>query len=208
MDRLQKENWLPAAGGLAVSTIEVGSGDSPTRPLPSALVPWLKSGDGEEGELDEVRLVWKGTPELKYPLNQVPDNRGYAIEIHRADNYVYPTAKTIGKVPTICNCKEDQAFEWDEEEVVPAFPASTGIFTECEACSRVFEVNKGSAVITSPFGGAKEEVRGGAAYRFALVARCDGWVAEPSLRFNTELVQILESEFGRAFYEVGALVSV
>ena len=217
VERLQKEKFLPASGGVAISTIENSFDEDEDEekekarrePLPVALVPWLKSGDGEEGERDEVRLVWPIAPSagLKYPLNQAPaEAAGWALEVHRADSYVYPAAENIGAVPTLCNCKEDQAFEWDEEEVVPAFESSTGIFAECEACSRTFEPNKGTAMIGSPFGGAKEEVRGGAAYRFALVAVCDAWVADPSLRFSPELVQILESEFGRTFYEVGALI--
>ena len=217
VERLQKEKFLPTSGGVAISTIESEQHEDKDvekarrQPLPAALVAWLKSGDGEEGERDEVRLVWPvadaAAAGLRYPLNQAPAGAaGYALEVHRADSYVYPSAENIGKVPTLCNCKEDQAFEWDEDEVVAAFDSSTGIFAECEACSRTFEPNKGTAMIGDPFGGPKEEVRGGAAYRFALVAVCDAWTPDSSLRFAPELVQILESEFGRTFYEVGALI--
>ncbi len=110
-------------------------------------------------------------------------------------------------MPTICNCKEDLSFEWDEEELVPTFAKATGIFAECEECSRTFEPSKGSALITNPFDASRsEEVRGGAAYRFALVVDCgESFVKDAQLAFVPDLVALLESEFGRSFYEFGAL---
>lgn len=141
----------------------------------------------------------------KYPLTRAPDAPAYALEIHRAPDYVYPVSDTIEPLDTACPCGDDLAFEWDDEEVVPAFRASTGIYAECEACSRTYDPSKRSAKITNPFDGKSEDVRGGAAYRFALKVDCGkSFVADPQLAFAPDLVALVEDEFGRAFYEVGS----
>jgi len=81
------------------------------------------------------------------------------------------------------------------------------IFAESDECSRTFEPSKGSATIANPFDGSKDDVPGGAAYRFALEAVCKDFVADPALAFGPELVAIVEKELGRAFYEVACLRS-
>ncbi|HSO38989.1 MAG TPA: hypothetical protein VLT33_40950 [Labilithrix sp.] len=214
VERLKKEKWIPEAGGHAVTTIDNTFGSdlaakraASTEPQPAPLTAeWLDDEDREE-----LRLVWPASGEagspVKYPLSQRPEGKAsYSLEVHRAAEYVYPTARTIGMVPTVCNCKEDLSFEWDEEELVPAFGNATGIFAECEECSRTFEPSKGSAIITNPFDRSTEEVRGGAAYRFALVVECgECFVEDAKLAFAPDLVALVENEFGRSFYEVGAL---
>jgi hypothetical protein len=214
VERLKKEQWVAESGGRAVKTVENAFGNdvaakraASTESQPAALTAdWLEAGDREE-----LRLVWpceaaESSP-LKYPLSRRPDGLvSYSLEVHRADEYVYPTAKTIARVPTTCNCKEDLSFEWDEEELVPTFGTATGIFAECEECSRTFDPSKGSAIITNPFDRSTEEVRGGAAYRFALVVDCGScFVEDPKLAFAPDLVALVESEFGRTFYEFGAV---
>ena len=235
VERLRKEGWLidpsspdlsklrfegargpraKATGAYGVKTVEntfgadvAGTLAASTDPLPAVLTAeWL-----EHPSREELRLVWPvaGDPPLplKYPLSRAPEGAlSYTLEIHRADEYVYPSAEAIGPVPTTCRCGEDQGFEWDDEELVPAFGASTGIFAECEECSRTFEPSKGTATLTNPFDGAVTEVFGGAAYRFALKVDCGRcFVADPKLAFAPELVALVENEFGRAFHEVGAL---
>jgi len=214
VERLQKEGWIPERGGLAVTTIENTFGNDPapkraasTKPQPVPITADFLDDDSRE----ELRLVWPaggpGSP-AKYPLSGKPEGTAtYTIEVHRAAEYVYPTAPTIGAVPTLCNCKEDLSFEWDEEELVPAFANATGIFAECEACSRTFDPSKGSAIIANPFDmSLSEEVRGGAAYRFALVVDCgEHFVRDAKLAFAPELTALVAKEFGRELYEVGAL---
>ena len=235
VERLRKEGWIidpkspdlaklrfegareqlaKATGGYGVRTIEnTFGGDAAaalaasTDPLPAALTAeWI-----EHPSREELRLVWPvhGDAPLpvKYPLSRTPDGPiGYTLEIHRADEYVVPVAEAIGAVPATCRCGEDQGFEWDDEELVPAFGASTGIFAECEECSRTFEPSKGTATLTNPFDGTESEVFGGAAYRFALKVDCGKcFVADAKLAFAPELVALVENEFGRAFHEVGAL---
>jgi hypothetical protein len=233
VERLRKEKWLveptpselaklrfegkreslaKATGGYAVKTVENRFGKdlaakiaATTEPLPATLTSdWL-----EDSTREELRLVWPVAGEsplpLQYPLSITPPGAlRYSLEVHRNDEYVYPTADAIGPVPTTCRCGEDQAFEWDDEELVPTFGASTGIFAECEECSRTFEPSKGSAVITNPFDGSEAELPGGAAYRFALKVDCGTcFVEDPKLAFNPLLVALVENEFGRQFYEVG-----
>lgn len=214
VERLKKEKWIPEVGGHAVKTVDNTFGDdlaakraASRESLPAPLTAaWL-----EEGDREELRLVWPfegdDSSPVKYPLSRRPEGRvSYSLEVHRADEYVYPSAPTIARVPTTCNCKEDLSFEWDEEELVPAFGTATGIFAECEECSRTFDPSKGSAIITNPFDKSTEEVRGGAAYRFALVVDCgECFVGDPKLAFAPDLVALVESEFGRTFYEFGAL---
>ena len=214
VERLRKEKWIAEAGGHAVKTVDNTFGNDAAakraagrEPLPAALTAsWLEGGDREE-----LRLVWPfegdDSSPVKYPLSRRPEGRvSYTLEVHRADEYVYPSATTLARVPTICNCKEDLSFEWDDEELVPAFGSATGIFAECEECSRTFEPSKGSAILTNPFDGSTEEVRGGAAYRFALVVDCgECFVRDPKLAFAPDLVALVENEFGRELYQFGAL---
>ena len=233
VERLRKEKWLiepipselaklrfegkreslaKTTGGYAIKTVENRFGTdvaakiaATTEPLPATLTAdWL-----EDATREELRLVWPVAGEaplpLLYPLSMAPNGAArYTLEVHRADEYVYPTADAIGPVPTTCRCGEDQAFEWDDGELVPTFGASSGIFAECEECSRTFEPSKGNAVITNPFDGTTADVPGGAAYRFALKVDCGtSFVTDPKLAFNPLLVALVENEFGRQFYEVG-----
>jgi hypothetical protein len=197
--RLRKEGWIQGRG-TGVHTVEVEARTKGTEPLPETLDrAWLDDPDREE-----IRLVWT---EAKYALSHRPDGSpACAIEIHRAPEYVVPSRKTIGKLAAKCRCGEDLSFAWDEEEVAPAFASSTGIFAECEACSRTFDPSKAAATITNPFDGSSEEVAGGAAYRFAVVveAAAGAYVRDAALAFAPELALLVESEFGRSFYEVGA----
>lgn len=210
----KREENARTTGGYAVRTVENSFGkDTAAKlvagivPLPSAItVEWL-----DDPEHEELRIVWPvagdGALPLKYPLSQTPDTSvSYALEVHRAPEYVYPVSETIDAVPTTCRCGEDLSFEWDDEELVPAFGASTGIYAECEDCSRTFDPSQGTATITNPFDGTREEVRGGAAYRFALKVDCGKCFAkDPLLAFAPDLVALVEAEFGRSFYEVGCV---
>ncbi len=200
-ERLEREGWITGRA-TAVRTVEVDSGAPATEPAPAKLDrEWLDHPDREE-----IRLVWAAEGDAaKYPLSRRPEGAArWKLELHRAPEYVYPTRNTIGKLPTKCRCSEDLSFEWDEEEVKPAFAASTGIFAECEECSRTFDPSKGTATIANAFDGTKEEVEGGAAYRFALVVETEAYPRDASLAFARELVALVENEFGRSFYEVGA----
>ena len=211
VEKLKKEGWLPAAGGHAIRTVENTFGDDAKarraagrEPLPAALTAdWLEDPDREE-----LRLVWPvAAGSTKYPLTRRPAGEApFALELHRSADYVYPLAPSIDALPTTCPCGEDLGFQWDEDEVVPAFLDSGGIFAECEACSRTFDPGKRSAAIADPFGGEGDQVMGGAAYRFALKVDCGAaYVADPSLGFARELVALVEGEFGRDFFEVAAL---
>lgn len=235
VDKLREEKWIAdpaspdfaklrfegpraarakATGGYAVKSIENTFGDdvvakatASTEPLPVSLTrEWLDDPDREE-----IRLVWPvagvAPSPLRYPLSHEPEgDASYAIEVHRAPEYVYPSAPTLAPIPTVCACGEDLAFEWDDEELVPAFERSTGIFAECEECSRTFDPTKGTAFLANPFDATKEEIRGGAAYRFALKVDCgDRFAREPKLTFARELVELVEKQFGRSFHELAAL---
>jgi hypothetical protein len=235
VERLRKEQWIadPKApeysklrfsgarlerasktGGYAVTTVDNDFGDdlgaklgASTEPLPLVITAeWLDDSDREE-----LRLVWPveaSDSPLKYPLSRRPGGAvAYALELHRAHDYVYPIREGIAPIPTKCLCGEDLGFHWDEDEVVPTFGASSGIFAECEACSRTFDPSKGMASLVNPLDATRSDVRGGAAYRFALKVDCGkAFVKDAQLVFAPELVALLEEEFGREFYEVGATV--
>lgn len=204
--RLQKDGFVgELSKGHGVKTVDAGANGK--EPLPAVIgADWL-DGPGR----DEMRLVWTFSGEeegIHYPLSAKPSGRApFALEIHRAPEYVYPTSKDIDPLDATCNCGEDLTFEWDPEEVSAAFPNATGIFAECEECSRTFDPSKETATLRNPFDEDDEdEVPGGAAYRFALKVDCgDAFVADPKLAFSPALVALVEEEFGRGFYEFGAL---
>ncbi len=203
--RLRKESWLPEGGGASFRTVEVDGGILREEQLPPIVgADWL-----DHPSREEVRLVWPvtGHEGLRYPLARKPDGAApYALEIHRSADYVVPTARTVGTLPSRCACGDDLAFAWDEDEVIPAFEDSTGIFAECEACSRTFDPTKGAALIANPFDGSSIEVRAGAAYRFALKVDCgESFVRDAALAFAPELAPLLEEEFGREFWQLASL---
>lgn len=202
VERLQKEGFL-GTNGYAVKTVDA-PGDG-KEPLPAAITKEWLDGPGK----DELRLVWtaEGDAKLEYPLSMKPSGSApWQIEIHRATEYVYPTADNIEPLDAECACGEDLTFEWDPDEVTSAFPASTGIFAECEECSRTFDPSKETATITNPFDDGEEDVPGGAAYRFAIKVDCGtSYAADAKLAFSPKLVALVEEEFGRGFYELGAL---
>ena len=177
-----------------------------TESVPKALdVAWLKDPSREN-----LNLVWwvsAKAPTLKYPLTRRPEGPiQYRFEIHRAHDFVYPVSDQIDALPTECRCDNELAFDWDPDEFVNPFGATTGIFTECDECSRTFDPAKVTATVTNPFDEKESEVRGGAAYRFAIKIDCRGcFVEDPNLAFAPELTALLEQEFGRSFYEVASL---
>src|SRR5262249_10134845 len=113
-----------ATGGYAVKTVENTFGDDVAKKIaasteaqpaqPSA--EWLDDPDREE-----LRLVWPVRADelpVKYPLSHVPEGPiSYALELHRAPEYVYPVADTIGAIESACACGEELDFAWDEDEV-------------------------------------------------------------------------------------------
>jgi hypothetical protein len=236
VEKLRKERWIAdpkspdfarlrfegkrvdrakASGGYAVHTIENTYGKdlgakiaASTEPLPAALdAEWLDHPDREE-----IRLVWpvdvvSGDAPVKYPFDRKPDGAvRWALEVHRAPEYVVPISDSFETIETTCACGEDLAFEWDDEEVVPAFGASTGIFAECEECSRTFDPSKRSAKITNPLDETSKELPGGAAYRFAVeVSTWQSSALDVATAFAPELVALVEAEFGRSFYQVGSI---
>ena len=208
VERLRKEKWIQETGGHAMRTVDKADAAKATEKLPADITAdWIAG----EPEREEMRLVWTvegdAAKELEYPLSMKPEGKvAWSIEIHRAPEFVYPVADNIEMIDTICNCDEDLAFDWDEDEVVPAFKSSVGIFAECEECSRTFDPAKELATITNPFDEDDEEdFQGGAAYRFALKVDCGrSFVENAKLTFATKLVTLFEEEFGRTSYEVAA----
>lgn len=203
-----------ATGGYAIKSVENVFGTdvraklaASTESTPVALTKdWLDDADREE-----LRLVWpvscvRPSP-VRYPLSLEPEGEvSYTLEIHRALEYVYPIGEKLDPIETVCNCGEDLAFEWDAEELVPAFADSTGIFAECEECSRTFDPTKATARLGNAFDDSGEEIRGGAAYRFAIKVDCgQSFVADPRLAFAPALVELIEKQCGRSFHEFGAL---
>jgi hypothetical protein len=212
------EKLAAATGGYAVSTVDNDFGDDARarvmagrEPQPRELTAdWL-----DEADREELRLVWpvsrlaKEASPLVYPLTIAPASSDellrYALEIHLCHDYVYPVAKGIGLIPTECSCGEELSFEWDPDELVPAFTDSSGIFWSCEACCRTFEPPGATATLIRPFDGASQVVRGGAAYRFALKFTSTSYAENANLAFAPALVTLVENEFGRDFYEFGAI---
>jgi hypothetical protein len=210
-----------ATGGFAVHTVDNEFGDDARarvlagkESLPRDLTTdWLDDPDREE-----LRLVWpvdrlgSAPSPLLYPLTLVPPSSDqgepprYALELHLCHDYVYPVAKGIGTIPTECSCGEELSFEWDPDELVPAFDDAGGIFWSCEACCHTFEAPGATATLVRPFDGASEVVRGGAAYRFALKFTSASYVENASLAFAPALVTLVENEFGRDFFQFGALL--
>jgi hypothetical protein len=177
-----------------------------TESVPAALdKAWLS--DPARENLNLVWWVSAAAPTLKYPLTRRPDGPvSYRFEIHRAHDFVYPISDSIDALDTECRCGNDLAFDWDDDEVVNPFGATSGIYTECDECSRTFDPAQITATITNPFDEKESEVRGGAAYRFAIKIDCrDKFVKDPALAFAPELVALLEKEFNRSFYEVGSV---
>jgi hypothetical protein len=150
---------------------------------------------------------WKASA-IRFPLAGIEPAAGeYDLELHRSDELSYPIAENIGPIDTECNCGEDLAFEWDDDEIHSPFGASSGIFLECSECSRTFDPSQGEAEVKDPFTGATSQVRGGATYRFALVLSAKEPLATRARGavFHPDLVKLFEEEFGRDFYEVAAL---
>ncbi len=200
VQKLREERWIGGAGEVVTAG---GPGQAaPRAPMPAEIdAAWLD----DEGR-EELRLVWsaEGTSAgaVRSPLTAEPDGARCVVEIHRASDFVTPARKGISDLDCTCKCGEDLTYEWDPYEVVPPFVQATGIFTECEECSRTFDPSKSYATITNPVDGSQDEVAGGAAYRFALVVTTPSAPKDPKAAFAPELVALLEKEFGRVFYQV------
>ena len=207
-----REERAKATGGYAVKTVENVFGDdieakiaASTEALPASITAeWLADEDREE-----VRLVWPASGDeplpVKYPLSHKPDGDvRWALELHRAPEYVYPVVPGIGALPTECRCSEDLSFEWDEEEVVAAFERSSESSPSVTRQPHVRIQSKG-APHQEPVRRNEELIPGGGAYRFALKVDCGARYVDVEARLAPELVALVEKEFGRSFYEFGCL---
>lgn len=228
VDSLREEGWIlrPAApeltrlalrgreekarrsGGFALSP-----GSPEDGPLAEALPLELDGAWLDDEGREDIRLVWPvRTSEpcpVKAPLSPMPDGAvDFTLEVHRASDFITPTAPSIGALPCACACGEELSYEWDPDEVVSPFGDATGIFTECEECSRTFDPAKRTARIEDPLGGSAEDVPGGAAYRFAVVVTTTRVPSDARVTFSPALVALLEKQFGRSFYEVAAVRDV
>ena len=159
------EKGLVSGAGTATRAVPADEQDARTEPVPKKLdAAWL-----DDPDRTDVVLRWG------------------SLEVHRADDFVYPEGSGIGALDATCACGDDLSFEWDPDEVVSPFGKAGGIFTECEACSRTFDPAKRAAKIHG------KDVQGGAAYRFAVVVE---GTPDPALK------ALLEETFGRDFHEV------
>jgi hypothetical protein len=182
-ERLRKEGWIADGGTKTPTPLDGAWIDNPVR--------------------SDLVLGWPAARALLAATHGAPPV-DVVLELHRGEDFVYPSANGIGRIETECDCGEDLAFEWDADEVTPPFGAAMGIFTECSECSRTFDPARSEAEILDPATGRTTSVRGGAAYRFALVVKAslpDG----PVPAMSAELVATCAAEFNRSFYELGVL---
>jgi hypothetical protein len=182
--KLVKDQWIaePATSG---------AGTKVPSPLEAA---WI-----DNPNRSDLVLRWTA---LRSPL---AEGKVAELQIHRGEDFIYPDYEPIGALESDCACGEDLAFTWDEDELPSPFGSATGIFTECSECSRTFDPAKFEATVTDVRTGQKTKVRGGAAHRFAIVVAgplADG--AVPSA-FDADFIALCEAEFGRNFYEIGAV---
>lgn len=185
VERLVKEKWISSpASGAKWNKIPF--------PLEAA---WLDDPNRSD-------LVLRWTP-ARSPLAEA--GSVLDLQIHRGEDFICPDYEQIGALESDCACGEDLAFTWDEDELPSPFGSATGIFTECSECSRTFDPAKFEATVTDVRTGQKTSVRGGAAHRFAIVVA--GPLAEGALpsAFDADFVALCEAEFGRNFYEIGAV---
>ena len=211
-----------ATGGLARKTVDKAFGEGARARVGAGAEPqpWDLSADWlDDPEREDLALVWPVHRKraasvdhpLAYPLSILPkpnecgECAPYVLELHRSSDYVYPEADDIGELETECPCGEDLAFAWDEDELVPAFARSTGIYASCVECARTFEPAKKTATLIRPFDGARSTVAGGAAYRFALKIESETFVAHPALAFAEALVSLVEDHFGRDFVQFASV---
>lgn len=230
VQKLREDGWILAPGAPELAGLELrGAREEKARKTGAfALTP----GSPEEGPLaeslpadvdgawldddgrEDLRLVWpvrtNGPCPVKAPLSTAGSDGAvdFTLEVHRASDFVTPTADTIGALPRECACGEELAYEWDPEEIVSPFGEATGIFTECEECSRTFDPAQRTARIGNPLDGSADDVPGGAAYRFAIAVTTPHLPKEARVTFAPALVALLEQQFGRSFYEVAAVREV
>jgi hypothetical protein len=156
----------------------------------------------DDPDRSDLVLRWTSGDGARQPLTA--DLARFDLEIHRAEDFVHPVSEHVGAIATECLCGEDLSFEWDEDEIVSPFGDAAGIFTECDACSRTFDPTRHEATMTDPVTGAKAQVRGGAAHRFAVVVRCAAPTGSAPT-FHADLVALVEAAFGRDFHEIASI---
>ena len=143
---------------------------------------------------------------VQYPLvcdSGIPDDAYYEIEIHLSEDYVHQCSECIDPVPTKCQCGEDlQYWPADDEDVFYA----ARIRTRCPKCSRAFDPARFSVSFRDGFTGNESAIKGGAAYRFALVIDCGKCIPHPKkppLKANPRLIELCQTVLRIEFYQVG-----
>ena len=235
VEHLRKEKWIcdPASasfrdlrfdgaplaaktGGFAKRAIEVATPRNAAAGWERMPLP-LEAAWIDDLDRSDLALRWPVHPgaswkwsdaTLRYPLDRAPEvSAAYDLEIHRSEEFVYPISGCIDALVADCSCGEDLGFEWDDDEIHSPFGATTGIFAECSECSRTFDPSHLEAEVRDPLTGRKTSMRGGAAYRFALVVDCGAAFPEngPLPAFHADLKTLFETDFGRDFYEIGAI---
>lgn len=156
----------------------------------------ILSWDVEDLEADGVRNhLASGAPE---------DEELYAdVQLHLATDYVLRTSDVVEPfASTRCPCGAELEYE------VPAHDSrgdpfySPRLRRTCP-CGRGFDPSELEVTVHDPWTGEPSRLRGGLAYRFALVIDRGKCLPEPPVTLAPELASLLRGRFGTSFCEVG-----
>jgi len=146
---------------------------------------------------------------LRYPLEPLPepgDETYYDIEIHVAPDYVYHWSElimTFDEEP-VCSCGTSAVFELPKGQR-QVFFAEERIRRKCEKCGEKVNLDKTKAVVRDAWTSRKSRLRGGAAYRFALLVDCGKCLPDSEggeISASQEMVGTIEDTLQQRFVGV------
>jgi hypothetical protein len=163
-----------------------------------------------------VRLVWPvpslALSGLRYPIRPRPyeerqaERVYYQLELHWCDDFVYHTSELIDPFAESPACECGEALEYDaiaEHDDPPFFDAA--IRRTCPRCGSPFRPDALACTIRNAFTSDEREVRGGAAYRFALLVDCGKWIPDAPdgwTRLEEDLVNLCSTTLDQALEEI------
>jgi hypothetical protein len=179
-------------------------------PLPTAerLDAWFRSR-----ETGDLAVVWPmvGAIDgdqvegfLRYPLSAAPqgvDIAEWELSLWLADDFIYQGSDEVAPFAdeTCAACGASLVTDPESERLL--FHARR-LRARCGACGAPFDPSTRSAALLDGRGRTIGELRGGMAFRFALVIECGECFPDGKLRLHDRLRSLLEATLGQSFYEV------
>jgi hypothetical protein len=152
-------------------------------------------------------LTWPvermGDAKLEYPfdIDPVDPEAYYELQLHFSQDYVHHSSEIIEPLEGLECCGEALEINLGDDDVF----YSSRIRATCPGCKRPFDPSKKSVNTQDMWTGEPGALRGGGAYRFAIVVDCGKFIpgSDKAVPLRRQFKALCEKTLGQKLVDVG-----